>query len=355
MCMSKLQGLFIPEARRKASPDRFIQIWLSVCLRPTAICCFGHMNKFPAESGVGIFPKTARLNHACSAGFNSVYTWREKEKRLGLALILLYCINKLIYSHHSQLSMLWRKSKREKLVISTHSFPFFNFFHRNCLPRTSTRKNLGMNEGRADWWFLTLNTLLIPPWRNYLSQTYNFNCSCLVCSLPPKESHASDLRLQSMSTSYNKFATWGRQEIHGLAALDLVRNIWRTGEEEGYLSECVIQIFCVCYWTDPSPNRRGQLAADATHIAAAHSESVFLFFLFFFFFTFLFLSRSYPRYSGITDTSFAVMFPFQRACDAAMGNPRRGVVWIRTRGRQWAGQDDACDNRRPSTTYRMGK
>lgn len=36
-------------------------------------------------SGVGIFPKTARLNHACSAGFNSVYTWREKQKLLGLA------------------------------------------------------------------------------------------------------------------------------------------------------------------------------------------------------------------------------------------------------------------------------
>ncbi|KAF8496101.1 hypothetical protein JB92DRAFT_2991416 [Gautieria morchelliformis] len=152
------------------------------------------------ESGVGIFPKTARLNHACSAGFNSVYTWREKEKLLVVhALKEIQAGEELLTTYFDT-----KKSRDER--------------------------------------------------RNYLAQTYKFNCSCQVCSLPPKESHASDLRLQSMSTSYNKFATWGRQEISGLAALDVVRNIWRTGGEEGYLSE------------------RGQLAADAAHIAAAHSD-----------------------------------------------------------------------------------
>lgn len=45
------------------------------------------------ESEVGIFPKTARLNHACSAGFNSVYTWREKDKILGLFCDLIQSVN----------------------------------------------------------------------------------------------------------------------------------------------------------------------------------------------------------------------------------------------------------------------
>lgn len=40
------------------------------------------------KSGIGIFPKTARLNHACSSGFNSVYTWREKNKVLGLCSVV---------------------------------------------------------------------------------------------------------------------------------------------------------------------------------------------------------------------------------------------------------------------------
>ena len=87
------------------------------------------------------------------------------------------------------------------------------------------------------------------PCRSYLAQMYNFNCSCQVCSLPPGESRASDLRLQSMSMSYNNFKAWGTQQISGLEALDLVRKIWRTGEEEGYWSECVLHIsyhyYCV--------------------------------------------------------------------------------------------------------------
>lgn len=31
------------------------------------------------EHGVGLFPRTARLNHGCSAAFNSVYSYRPRE------------------------------------------------------------------------------------------------------------------------------------------------------------------------------------------------------------------------------------------------------------------------------------
>ncbi|KAF8574326.1 hypothetical protein K439DRAFT_1654504 [Ramaria rubella] len=152
------------------------------------------------ESGVGIFPRTARLNHACSAGFNSVYTWREKEKKLVVHAL--------------------KEVKEGEELLTT--------YFDTKRPRDARR--------------------------DHLAQAYNFNCSCVVCSLPANESRASDQRLQSMSTSHGKFATWGNNEITGLEALNLVRQIWRTGEEEGYWSE------------------RGQLAADATHVAAAHSD-----------------------------------------------------------------------------------
>lgn len=59
-----------------------------------------------------------------------------------------------------------------------------------------------------------------------------------------------------MSDLYQHLATWGRSAINGREATRLVKRIWAIGEEEGYTSE------------------RGRLAADATLVAAAHSEYV---------------------------------------------------------------------------------
>ena len=36
-------------------------------------------NAVAAGQGVGLFPRMARLNHACSHAFNSVYSWRDDE------------------------------------------------------------------------------------------------------------------------------------------------------------------------------------------------------------------------------------------------------------------------------------
>lgn len=41
-------------------------------------------NAVAADSGVGIFPRMARLNHGCSSAFNVVYTWREREGALAI-------------------------------------------------------------------------------------------------------------------------------------------------------------------------------------------------------------------------------------------------------------------------------
>jgi hypothetical protein len=41
-------------------------------------------NAISAGDKVGIFPRTARLNHGCSFAFNVAYDWRENEGQLGM-------------------------------------------------------------------------------------------------------------------------------------------------------------------------------------------------------------------------------------------------------------------------------
>ena len=36
-------------------------------------------NGIQAGDKIGLFPRTARLNHGCSSAFNAIYSWREKE------------------------------------------------------------------------------------------------------------------------------------------------------------------------------------------------------------------------------------------------------------------------------------
>lgn len=75
-----------------------------------------------------------------------------------------------------------------------------------------------------------------------------------MCSLADAESHESDERLIKMALLYEKFGRWSSGDIEGREAVKLARELWQTGETEGYVSE------------------RGQLAADVVHVAAAHSE-----------------------------------------------------------------------------------
>ncbi|KAG5341126.1 hypothetical protein C0989_011349 [Termitomyces sp. Mn162] len=59
-----------------------------------------------------------------------------------------------------------------------------------------------------------------------------------------------------ISSSYDRLATWDQRMISGVEAIDTIRLIWSIEDEEGYWSE------------------RGQLAADAAWVAAAHSDAV---------------------------------------------------------------------------------
>lgn len=94
--------------------------------------------------------------------------------------------------------------------------------------------------------------------REFLRQSYHFHCTCEVCSLPDPQSRQSDERLNAMTEMYEKLASWAHGGITGKQAIHLINQIWAVGSEEGYWSE------------------RGQLAADATLVAVAHSEYVCL-------------------------------------------------------------------------------
>ncbi|KAF9454826.1 SET domain-containing protein [Macrolepiota fuliginosa MF-IS2] len=91
--------------------------------------------------------------------------------------------------------------------------------------------------------------------RAFLAEHYGFECQCSVCSLSEAESRASDARLRAISEAYEEFAKWGEGRISGPEAIAQARKIWGLENGEGYWSE------------------RGRLAADATWVAASHSDA----------------------------------------------------------------------------------
>ncbi|KAH9969623.1 hypothetical protein BC827DRAFT_1120253, partial [Russula dissimulans] len=158
-------------------------------------------NAVAAGSNVGLFPTMARLNHGCSGAFNSVYSWRERE-----GVLVVYALKDIRYG--------------EELL---------NSYFRTLQTRHERRR--------------------------YLKQRYDFHCMCTYCTLPDEESKASDIRLTTMSDLYKHLSLWGHGTIDGQEAIQIVKQIWAVGGEEGYTSE------------------RGRLAADAMIVAAAHSDA----------------------------------------------------------------------------------
>ncbi|KAG7445775.1 SET domain-containing protein [Guyanagaster necrorhizus] len=157
-------------------------------------------NAVAVGQGVGIFPRMARLNHGCSSAFNVVYSWRQEKGE-----IVVHALQNI--SRGQELLTTYTDTKR---------------------PRKERRE--------------------------YLSKHYGFHCMCSVCSLPPFQSQASDERLNSISELYSLFSTWGTHSIRGTEAIDVVRRIWTSTNEEGYYSE------------------RGQLFADAALVSLSHSD-----------------------------------------------------------------------------------
>ncbi|KAL5482605.1 hypothetical protein ACEPAI_9199 [Sanghuangporus weigelae] len=163
-------------------------------------------NGISAGDSVGLFPRTARLNHGCSAAFNSVYSWRTREGNLVVHAI--------------------KPIKRGQELLTTYM--------DTKRPR---------HERQA-----------------YLKSNYDFRCTCSVCSLPEVESRTSDERLSKMTNLYQTFATWGRGEIDGVTASRTAKDIWELGEQEGYWSERGGLAGDVVYVASAHSDERGVLA-----------------------------------------------------------------------------------------------
>ncbi|KAL5520000.1 hypothetical protein ACEPAG_1660 [Sanghuangporus baumii] len=163
-------------------------------------------NGISAGDSVGLFPKTARLNHGCSAAFNSVYSWRTQEGNLVVHAI--------------------KPIKRGQELLTTY---------------TDTKRP--RHERQA-----------------YLKSNYDFTCTCSVCSLSEVESRISDERLSKMTNLYQTFATWGRGEIDGVTASRTAKDIWELGEQEGYWSERGRLAGDVVYVASAHSDERGVLS-----------------------------------------------------------------------------------------------
>ncbi|EKM51476.1 uncharacterized protein PHACADRAFT_102067, partial [Phanerochaete carnosa HHB-10118-sp] len=161
-----------------------------------------------ADDGVGLFPSTARLNHGCSGAFNAVYNWRPSE-----ATLVVHALKNIKEGEV-------RTDRASQELLTTY---------------LDTKRS---RDSR----------------REILRAHYGFTCQCSVCSLPDGESERSDDRLRKMVELYARLRTWQNGSLSGKQAIDIVRQIWAIGEQEGYWSE------------------RGQLAYDATWVAAAHAD-----------------------------------------------------------------------------------
>lgn len=96
-------------------------------------------NAVRAGEEVGIFPRMARLNHGCSSGFNSVYSYREREGTL-----YIHAIKGVKKGEVRRLSLLasWEWDKRRL------TFRCF-VLCRNSSRRILTPRSLEIKEGES--------------------------------------------------------------------------------------------------------------------------------------------------------------------------------------------------------------
>jgi len=192
-------------------------------------------NAVSAGEDVGIFPRMARLNHGCSSAFNVVYSWRDATR-----FLIVHALKDI-----RQGQVRRPRVSRCLSLLTGVDTGIIDYLHQ--LEKTTGRKEVSH-------FVTTLKGSAHALPRAFLNEQYGFHCTCDVCSLPKDLSKASDARLTTISVLYDKFASWANEKVDGVEAINCIRKIWEIEEEEGYWSE------------------RGQLAADATWVAASHSE-----------------------------------------------------------------------------------
>ncbi|ESK88030.1 set domain-containing protein 5 [Moniliophthora roreri MCA 2997] len=135
------------------------------------------------EPYLSVFPRMARINHACAGSFNMMFSWREAEEELRV-----YAIKDV--KRGEELTITYIESRRPK-------------------------------EERI----------------KHLEDAYGFTCTCHECSLPVEESKVRDEKMEQFTILYTKFTRWLKGNITGPEAIQVMHEIWNLSMEMDYPSE----------------------------------------------------------------------------------------------------------------------
>jgi hypothetical protein len=149
---------------------------------------------------VGLFPRMARMNHACGGqgGFNAVYSWRPNY--VGSGELFVRAMTEIRKGDVGILFLLLRSwLKRD-----------FRFLLGNydCVYGYKAKEG-GSNVSSLCQIVFGLEAFSdIHVCRKHLQDSYGFTCKCAVCSLQGPFSDESDRRLTKMAELEKEFATW---------------------------------------------------------------------------------------------------------------------------------------------------
>jgi hypothetical protein len=138
--------------------------------------------KTKGKVSLGVFPRMARLNHACAGEQNTAYGWRED-----LGELRVYALKDI--------------KKGSELLIAY----------------TETRKP--REERRA-----------------HLHKNYGFTCTCPICSLPDEESKKMDEKLLQFVPLYSTFHGYN-SDVPPVEAMNAMRDLWKLALETDYVGE----------------------------------------------------------------------------------------------------------------------
>ncbi|KAH8822133.1 hypothetical protein DL96DRAFT_1620292 [Flagelloscypha sp. PMI_526] len=136
---------------------------------------------------VGLFPRMARMNHACGGqgGFNAVYSWRPNY--VGSGELFVRAMTEIRKGDEITIAYMDTRQKKEDRI-------------------------------------------------KHLQDSYGFTCKCAVCSLQGPFSDESDRRLTKMAELEKEFATWKEGEITGRQALSIASHIMSLQQQQQYWS-----------------------------------------------------------------------------------------------------------------------
>ncbi|KAG9041195.1 hypothetical protein FS837_012629 [Tulasnella sp. UAMH 9824] len=179
-------------------------------------------NSYSTHDSMAVFPKAARMNHACAGASNVAYSWRQREGRF-----YLHALRDVKEGEARESSCQWLTPAATQSIAHV----------RNCYQPTSIPKCLDQSDSEK-----------------ILKEKYHFDCQCASCTLPEDLSMKSDERLSSINGLFERLMGWNTNMLSGKQVIEIVNKIWALAEEENLSSQF------------------GELAGLGAMVSAAHSD-----------------------------------------------------------------------------------